>query len=112
MDGSRRTGIGRWFAIAAGVEAVTWLGLLVGMYLKYVSETTDAGVMIFGRLHGAAFIAYVIVTFVAAGRLPWSWKVTTLALAASIPPLTTLVFEVGAERRGLLDEAATSPAPA
>ncbi|MER7036140.1 hypothetical protein, partial [Streptomyces albidoflavus] len=30
--------------------------MLIGMYFKYVPETTELGVRIFGALHGAAFI--------------------------------------------------------
>ncbi|MFS0702654.1 DUF3817 domain-containing protein [Cellulomonas sp. 179-A 4D5 NHS] len=92
----------RAFTTVAVVEAVTWTGLLVGMFLKYVTETTEAGVWLFGRLHGAAFLVYCVTTLVAARVLRWSWVVTLLALAASVPPLTTLLFEVVARRRGLL----------
>jgi hypothetical protein len=60
---------GKLFVIVALVEALTWTGLLVGMYLKYVSGTTDLGVWLFGRLHGLAFLAYVVVTVLAGSRL-------------------------------------------
>ena len=35
---------GKLFAMIALVEAITWAGLLVGMYLKYISGITDLGV--------------------------------------------------------------------
>jgi len=102
----------RAFVTVAVVEALTWAGLLVGMYLKYVTETTEAGVWLFGRLHGAAFVLYVLTTLVAARVLRWSPLVTLVALAASVPPLATLVFEVVARRRGLLvGRPAPAPAP-
>lgn len=114
--GRERSGIGTTFAVAAIVEACTWAGLLVGMVLKYVTDTTDVGVVVFGRLHGVAFLAYVVVTLVVGIRLRWGWKVAAVALLASIPPLTTVAFEAVARRRGLLDErtltanhASTSP---
>ncbi|QIS40367.1 DUF3817 domain-containing protein [Clavibacter capsici] len=88
------------------VEAVTWTGLLVGMFLKYVTETTELGVYVFGRLHGAAFVVYVIVTAVAAIRLRWGWKPALLAGVAAIPPLATLPLEVGLRRRGYLRQPA------
>ena len=47
---------GKLFATMALVEAATWTGLLLGMVLKYVTETTDLGVWLFGRLHGLAFL--------------------------------------------------------
>lgn len=105
----RRTLARRAFTTVAVVEAVTWTGLLVGMVLKYVTEITEAGVWLFGRLHGGAFLVYCVTTLVAARVLRWSWVVTLLALAASVPPLTTLLFEVVARRRGLLG-AAEAPA--
>lgn len=98
----RPSRLGRLFAVIAVVEAVTWTGLLVGMFLKYVTQTTELGVFVFGRLHGAAFVLYVIVTAVAAIRLRWGWKAAILAGVAAIPPLATLPLEVGLRRRGYL----------
>lgn len=102
----RPSRLGRLFAVVAIVEAVTWTGLLVGMFLKYVTETTELGVYVFGRLHGAAFVVYVIVTAVAAIRLRWGWKPALLAGVAAIPPLATLPLEVGLRRRGYLRQPA------
>ncbi len=79
------------------------------MYVKYVPETTTVLVSIFGALHGAAFIAYLGAALFAALRLRWSWSVTVWALLASIPPFTTLVFEVVARRRGLLGDTEGTP---
>ncbi|GGK20515.1 hypothetical protein GCM10010124_11400 [Pilimelia terevasa] len=83
----------RIFRWAAAAEAFTWAGLLVGMYLKYVSGTTTAGVWLFGRLHGALFVGYLIATVWVARTERWPWGRAAVALAASIPPLTTLAFE-------------------
>ena len=93
---------GRWFAIAASIEALTWTGLLLGMFLKYVTETTDLGVWLFGRLHGAAFLFYLVVTLGVASRLRWPLWASVLALLAAIPPLVTWPLEVWFRRRGLL----------
>ena len=102
MPSPRPSTVGRVFSVVALVEAFTWAGLLVGMFLKYVTETTDQGVWLFGRLHGGVFVLYVVVALVTAVRLRWSWKVAFVALAASVPPLMTLVFEVWARRHHLL----------
>ena len=83
MPSPRPSTVGRVFSVVALVEAFTWAGLLVGMFLKYVTETTDQGVWLFGRLHGGVFVLYVVVALVAAVRLRWSWKVAFVALAAS-----------------------------
>lgn len=108
----RPSRVGRAFAVIAIVEAVTWTGLLVGMFLKYVTETTELGVFVFGRLHGAAFVLYVIVTLVAAARLRWGWKPALVAGLAAIPPLATLPVEVGLRRRGYLRHPADAAADA
>ncbi|MEL7978185.1 DUF3817 domain-containing protein [Isoptericola sp. F-RaC21] len=101
--------VGRVFAVVAVIEAFTWAGLLVGMFLKYVTETTEAGVWLFGRLHGAAFVAYVVVALVAAVKLRWGWFRALVALAAAVPPLTTLLAEWWLRRTGHLS-APTEPA--
>ena len=96
-----------WFRIIAIAEALSWAGLLVGMYFKYVgSPQTEIGVKIFGPIHGGIFIAYVVMCLVARRSFGWSNKTSLLALAASIPPFFTHVFEIVADRRGLLDQAA------
>lgn len=90
------------FRTLAVAEAFTWAGLLVGMFLKYVTETTELGVRIFGMVHGIVFIAYGLVTLVVAIDQRWSLGRTVLGLVAAIPPFATLPFEVYADRRGLL----------
>ena len=99
---STRSGWGRIFAGVALLEAFTWAGLLVGMFLKYVTETTTAVVAVFGALHGGAFIVYSVVALLTWWRLRWSAPVGIVALIAGIPPLGTLAFELWAARRGLL----------
>jgi len=83
-------------------EAITWALLLVGMFLKYVTETTDVAVSIFGMVHGVVFIGYCLVTLLVAIDQRWSPGRTVLGLAAAVPPFATLLFEAYADRRGLL----------
>ncbi|HEX5543335.1 MAG TPA: DUF3817 domain-containing protein [Micromonospora sp.] len=102
LVGARR--LVRTFSIIAIIEAVTWAGLLVGMYFKHIAQTTEVGVRIFGSLHGAAFVAYLLVTLLVAARLKWPIRwITLFALAAAVPPFTIVVFEVWARRTGRLD---------
>lgn len=100
----------RWiFRIVAIAEAFSWIGLLTGMYLKHISGTTDYGVQLFGPIHGYVFVAYVIMCFVAWRTFKWSPKVLIVGLLASIPPLTTVVFDILAERRGLMSADRAKP---
>jgi integral membrane protein len=93
---------GKLFAAAAFIEGVTWAGLLVGMLLKYGTETTTLGVRIFGPLHGAAFLFYVVVSLYAWGRLRWPLWAMLVALVAAVPPLVTVPVEMWFRRIGLL----------
>ncbi|WP_018155795.1 DUF3817 domain-containing protein [Demetria terragena] len=90
------------FRVVAFAEALSWLGLLIGMFFKYVTETGEAGVKIFGPIHGGIFVVYLLVTLWAARHFRWTGAVTVAALASSIPPFCTAIFEVWADRRGLL----------
>ncbi len=98
------------FRVVAVAEALSWIGLLIGMYVKYVPETTELGVKVFGPVHGGIFVAYVVLALVAARVLRWSVGTTLLALLASIPPLATVWFERRATRTRQLPPAEAVPA--
>ncbi|PWF55127.1 DUF3817 domain-containing protein [Massilia glaciei] len=102
MNHSQPTGVGKLFSIVALLEGLTWAGLLVGMFLKYTTKTTELGVAIFGPLHGIVFISYVVVTVMAAVRLRWPLWATLIAVLAAVPPLVTIPMEIWFKRRGLL----------
>ena len=105
--------IGRIFVLVAWIEAFTWTGLLVGMFLKYVTDTTHGGVELFGPIHGMAFIVYALVTIVAAVKLKWKFSVALVALLAAIPPLATIAAEYWISKNGWLGEpVSTKPANA
>lgn len=110
-----RSGHGRAFRAIAIAEACSWAGLVVGMFFKYVvvgSYSGDIEVRIFGPVHGAMFVGYLVVTFVVARALHWDARTVVLALVASVPPLCTLWFERWAARTGRLDAAAPASAVA
>ena len=91
-----------WFRTIAIAEAVSWAGLLIGMLFKYVLSDNEIGVKIFGPIHGAIFVAYVLSVAWVRRPLRWTWGTTLLALAASIPPLFTWFFEIWAQRTNRL----------
>jgi len=92
----------RLFRVVAVAEAVTWALLLLGMVLKYVTETTELGVRVFGMAHGVVFIAYCLTTLVVAVDQRWPARRTAVGLLCSIPPFATVLFDRWAERRGHL----------
>jgi integral membrane protein len=92
----------RLFRRLAVTEAITWALLLTGMFLKYVTETTELGVRVFGMAHGVAFVAYCVTTVVVAVDQRWSFRRALAALACAVPPFATVPFDRYAERRGWL----------
>ena len=90
------------FRAVAVTEAVTWGLLLTGMVLKYVTETTELGVQVFGMVHGVVFIAYCLTTVLLWIDQKWSLGRLVLGLVAAVPPFATVPFERYAERSGLL----------
>ena len=101
----------RCFRYAAIAEAITWLGLLVGMAVKHLGSGSETGVEVFGLIHGIVVLAYFAVTLLAAKRLRWGSRTLVLALLASVPPGFTLVFEAWAERTGKLHRRSGRAAP-
>jgi integral membrane protein len=90
------------FRIVAVAEALSWIGLLAGMFVKYVPETTELGVKVFGPIHGGIFVAYVVVALLTSRVLRWSPRTTVVALVCSVPPLATVWFERLATRNDRL----------
>lgn len=89
------------FRLVAVLEAFSWAGLLVAMFFKYALDM-EGGVPVMGPIHGAAFVAYLIVTLLTMTALRWNAKITVLALVASVPPFGSIIFERWADKRGLL----------
>ncbi|MES2321139.1 MAG: DUF3817 domain-containing protein [Pseudomonadota bacterium] len=110
MNHHQPSGIGKLFSIVALLEGMTWAGLLIGMFLKYGTKTTELGVTFFGPLHGIVFISYVVVLVMAAVRLRWPLWAILLAALAAVPPLVTVPMEIWFRRRGLLLEPAARKA--
>ncbi|GAB2865286.1 DUF3817 domain-containing protein [Nocardioides pacificus] len=102
------------FRAVAVAEAFTWALLLTGMFLKYVTETTELGVRIGGMVHGTVFIAYCLVTVLVAVDQRWSPQRALLGLVSAVPPFVTVWFDRYAEGRGLLGDSwrLTSAEPA
>jgi len=90
------------FRAVAIAEAVSWAGLLVGMYFKYIASSTEIGVKIFGPIHGVIVLAYLVAVFAARRSFRWDLRTFLLAALASVPPFGTLIFEIRADRQGLL----------
>jgi integral membrane protein len=95
-----RTAVG-WFRLIALAEAVSWVGLLIGMYFKYAgTPRTEIGVKVFGMAHGLIFIAFVAAGLLVGIALKWRAGTWLLALLASVVPLCSVIFLIWADRTG------------
>ena len=99
-----------WFRVIAFAEALSWIGLLVGMYFKYAgSPQTEIGVKIFGPIHGGIFVAFVVAAVLVGIAYKWRPATWILALLGSIVPLGSVIFIMWADRTGRMG---SSPVPA
>lgn len=93
-----------WFRFVALLEAVSWVGLLIGMYFKYLGRPrTELGVKVFGPAHGAVFMAFVALGLVAAVMFRWRTGTWLLGMVASIVPLASVFFLVWVDRTGRME---------
>lgn len=98
----------RAFRAVAIAEAFSWAGLLVGMYVKWIAEASEIGVKIFGPVHGTLVIVYVLLAILVTVRQRWSLLTVFFALAATLPPFLTVVFDRWAHRSGRYAERASA----
>lgn len=93
-----------WLRLVGLLEAASWVGLLLGMYFKYLaSPSTEIGVKIFGPIHGGVFVAFLAAAVVTGFTLKWRAWTWLPAGLASIVPLGTVIFLIWADRTGRLD---------
>lgn len=98
------------FRIVAVAEALSWAGLLVGMYFKYLAgTTTEVGVKIFGPIHGGIFVAFVAAAVLVGINRKWNVITWALALLGSIVPLGSVIFVIWADKLGRLDGSVSGP---
>ncbi|CAA0118721.1 Uncharacterised protein [Mycolicibacterium vanbaalenii] len=99
-----------WFRLIALAEAVSWVGLLLGMYFKYLgSPQTEVGVKVFGPVHGGVFVAFVVAALLVGLAHKWGLGTWLLALLASIVPLGSVIFLIWADRTGRMAPVAATP---
>ncbi len=83
------------FKIAAFGEAIGWSLLIVGVYCKSLSVAWhDIPVAIAGRIHGTLFLVYIVAVLVLSPSLRWSLPRILLAGLCSVPPYSSLMYEL------------------
>lgn len=88
------------FRAAAFAEAVGWTFLGSGVVIEHFFGNSTL-IYIGGRVHGTLFFSYLAACLILYPSLGWSrWK-GLVALAFSVPPYGSLIFErYAAHRRG------------
>jgi integral membrane protein len=82
------------FRIAAVTEAVGWTLLISGILIgKYITPHNSTALILAGRTHGMLFLVYCVAALGLYPSLGWSRWRGLFALAFSVPPYGTLVFE-------------------
>lgn len=92
------------FKLAAIGEAVGWSLLIIGITIssKVTIGNRDA-VIIAGQLHGVLFMIYLFAALVFSASLRWRLPIAVVAVAVSVIPYGSLIFERwAAKRRALL----------
>jgi integral membrane protein len=88
------------FRIGAVAEACGWTLLIAGILIgRYSTPGNDTAVIIAGQIHGMLFFGYLAAALVLYPSLGWSRWRALFALAFSVPPFGTLVFEQWAAHR-------------
>ncbi|WP_354216903.1 MULTISPECIES: DUF3817 domain-containing protein [unclassified Arthrobacter] len=101
-----KTGVIRAFRILAVAEAFSWAALLVGMYFKWIANTSELGVEIAGPIHGALFVCYGVAALALWRLQRWPFTVALFAGISAAFPFATITFELWAGKRGYLTDAA------
>ncbi|BCW50765.1 DUF3817 domain-containing protein [Arthrobacter sp. StoSoilB13] len=91
------------FRTVAFAEAVTWTLLLIGLFLKYVTHTTEVGVSVAGGIHGFVFLCYGATAAFTWINQKWNARTGLLAIVSAVIPYATIPVERSLDRRGLLD---------
>lgn len=82
------------FKIAAFAEAVGWTLLILGIFARNVLlDGSGIPVTIAGRLHGMVVVLYVIAVLALSPSLRWSFWRMLVAVAFSVPPYGSLIYE-------------------
>ena len=80
------------FRIVALAEATSFLLLLVASVLKRTADA-EIGVTILGPIHGALFVAYVLIALNLKAEQGWSTKETAYILLGAVLPFGGYVVD-------------------
>ena len=82
----------RTFRYVALAEATSFLALLVAAVIKRTADN-ESGVQILGPIHGALFIAYVLIALTIRAEVGWAGKQTIWILIGAVLPFGGYVVD-------------------
>ena len=88
----------RPFRLIALAEATSFLALLVASLIKH-ADGGATGVSVLGPIHGALFVAYVLVALNLRDRAGWSSRTTGLILLGAVVPFGGYAVDAWLGRR-------------
>jgi integral membrane protein len=86
------------FRAVALAEATSFLALLVASYVKHTGGG-EVGVSVLGPIHGALFVAYVVLALRLRERLSWDAATTGWVIAGAVLPFGGFVVDRWLARR-------------
>jgi integral membrane protein len=94
----------RTFRFVALAEATSFLILLTSSVIKRTSapEGAETAVLIFGSIHGALFVSYVLIALVIRDEARWTAKQTILVLLGAVIPFGGFVVDRWLAKTGQL----------
>lgn len=82
------------FRLFAFMETIGWTLLISAIiYRKFDLPLDDVFVSMAGRIHGILFALYFLFVLITARSMMWGFWRVSVALAAGMPPYTSLLFE-------------------
>ena len=88
---TRMTSI-RTLRYVALLEATSFLALLAATFIKYANDS-PAGVQVLGPVHGALFVAYVLIALSVRAPAGWSNRATVWVLLGAVLPFGGFVTD-------------------
>lgn len=92
------------FRYVALAEAISFLVLLVATVVKHTQDA-PGGVQVMGPIHGALFIAYVMLALALRGPAGWSPRATIGVLVGAVLPFGGFAVDRWLARTGQLEPA-------
>ncbi len=91
------------FNFFATAEAFTWTALIIAIILRATGAVDPSVSTVVGGVHGAVFLGYGVSAALVGVNQRWKVSAVIGGIALAIVPFATIPFEMGRNKRGLLE---------